>query len=269
MTVRKLEPVLLWPDGAPGALGEGPEDQPRLTPYLPAGEGPRAAVVVCPGGGYNVRAPHEGEPIARWLAGLGVAAFVLDYRVRPYRHPVPLTDAQRAIRRVRAEAQSWGLDGRVGILGFSAGGHLAATAATWFDEGAPDAPDPLDRPSCRPDLAVLCYAVTSFTDHCHGGSANTLLGPDAPADLRAALSLHTRVTSRTPPTFLWHTADDAVVPVQNSLMFADALAGAGVSFALHVFPHGRHGLGLAEGDPVVGQWPALCGAWLGEMGFRP
>ncbi|HEX6971707.1 MAG TPA: alpha/beta hydrolase, partial [Limnochordia bacterium] len=253
------EAVLLWPDGAPGARGDGPEDRPRLTPYLPAGPGPHAAIVICPGGGYVTRAPHEGAPVARWLNRLGVAAFVLDYRVHPYRHPCPLLDAQRALRLVRHRASEWRIDpARVGILGFSAGGHLAASTGTHFDGGEPSHPDPIERHSCRPDLMILCYPVITFGEHRHHGSMVHLLGEEAPAALRTELSHERQVRSDTPPAFLWHTADDAAVPVENSLLFAAALSRYRVPFALHIFPHGRHGLGLAEGDGTVGAWTGLC-----------
>jgi len=198
-----------------------------------------------------------------------VAAVVLDYRVSPYRHPIPLGDAQRAIRLVRSRAADWKIDPkRVGILGFSAGGHLAGSAATIFDAGKPDAADPIDRESCRPDAAVLCYAVLTFGEFRHNGSMVNLLGSDNPdAKLRESLSLETRVTRETPPTFLWHTSDDGAVPVENSLLFAAALHKNKVPFELHVFPHGQHGLGLATGVPEVGQWPSLCAAWLKGIGF--
>jgi acetyl esterase/lipase len=229
---------------------------------------PRPAVVVCPGGGYAGLAPHEGLPVARWLCGLGVDAFVLRYRVAPHRHPAPLQDAQRALRTVRHRAGEWGVDpGRVGILGFSAGGHLAATAGTHGDPGNAAAADPVERQSSRPDLMVLCYAVLTFGPFGHEGSLRNLLGPDAPPALRASLSLETRVREDTPAAFLWHTADDQGVPVENSLLFAMALRRAGVPFALHVFEHGRHGLGLAEEDPDVGAWTVRCEAWLAAHGF--
>jgi len=266
---EKGETVLLWPDGAPGAKGDTPEDKPRLTPYLVPGDEPRACVVVCPGGGYGGRAAHEGEPIARWLNSVGVSGFVLDYRVSPYRHPVPLNDAKRAIRTVRARAKEWRIDpARVGILGFSAGGHLAGSAATLFDKGDPGAADPIDRLSSRPDAAILCYPVLSFGEFRHHGSMVNLIGENPEADLRRQLSLENSVTAETPPTFLWHTSDDGAVPVENSLLFAAALHKHKVLFALHVFPHGGHGMGLATGDKTVGQWTVLCARWLEEIGFR-
>ena len=265
-------PVPLWPDGAPGAKGAGPEDCPALTLHLPEGKGPFACVVVCPGGGYSGRAAHEAEPIAEWLCSIGIAGAVVSYRVSPYRHPVPLGDAQRAIRLVRANAGAWGIDpARVGVLGFSAGGHLAATAATIHDCGDAAAADPVDRESCRPDALVACYAVISFGTFQHQGSVRNLLADAAgnvDQKVRDHLSLEERVTADTPPSFLWHTANDPVVPVRNSLLFADACARHGVSFALHVFPDGRHGLGLGQGHPTVVQWPSLCARWFADIGFR-
>jgi len=263
---------LLWPDGAPGALGTEAVDKPKITVYrAPADKATGAAVVVCPGGGYQVvAADHEGKQIAEWLNSLGVSAFVLQYRLGPrYRHPAPLQDAQRAIRMVRARAQEWGVDPkRVGILGFSAGGHLASTAATHFDDGRPDAVDPIERQGSRPDFAVLCYPVISLQDPtAHAGSRRNLLGDPADPKLVEVLSNERQVTPRTPPTFLWHTADDDAVPVANSLLFFEALAKAGVPGELHVFPHGRHGVGLAQGDPALSQWPRLCAVWMQGLGL--
>ena len=261
--------VALWPAGAvPGALGSEDRDVPKLTPFLVPGGGPRAAVVVCPGGGYAGLAPHEGAPVARWLNSLGIAAFVLQYRVAPYKHPWPLADAQRAIRTIRHRAAEWGVDpGRVGILGFSAGGHLTATAGTHWDRGDVGAEDPIARQSCRPDLLVLCYAVVTFGVFRHEGSMHNLIGAQPSEELRRSLCNEEQVGADTPPTFLWHTADDAGVPVENSLVFAAALSRHRVPFALHVYESGRHGLGLAAGDPDVGSWPERCGVWLARHGF--
>ena len=205
---------LLWPDGAPGAVGTEAVDKPKITVYrAPADRATGAAVVVCPGGGYHVvAADHEGKQIAEWLNSLGVSAFVLQYRLgERYRHPAPLQDAQRAIRTVRSRAREWGVDPkRIGILGFSAGGHLASTAATHFDDGRPDAADPVERESSRPDFAVLCYPVISLVDPmAHAGSRRYLLGDPPDPALVELLSNERQVTARTPPTFLWHTADDS------------------------------------------------------------
>jgi uncharacterized protein YaiI (UPF0178 family)/acetyl esterase/lipase len=260
--------ILLWPDGAPGAMGTSPEDCPHIIPFLVDSPKARGLVVVCPGGGYGMRAPHEGDPIAQWLNGLGISAVVLHYRVAPYMHPYPLLDAQRAIRLVRYHASDWNVDPRhIGILGFSAGGHLASTAGTHYDLGDEYAPDPIDRISCRPDAMILCYPVISFGKWRHHGSMVNLLGENPDEELRQNLSNETRVTEDTPPAFLWHTADDEAVPVENSLAFASALSRHKVPFALHIYPHGRHGLGMAEEDPQARTWTDLCGKWLIQLGF--
>jgi acetyl esterase/lipase len=264
--------LLLWPEGAPGAIGGEPVDRPKITIYPAAGGlANGAAVVVCPGGGYGVvAADHEGKAVAEWLNSLGVSAFVLQYRLGPrYRHPAPLQDAQRAIRTVRARAAEWGVDAaRVGILGFSAGGHLASTAATHFDDGRPEAVDPIERAASRPDFAILCYPVISLVSAAtHSGSRNNLLGPNPEPALLNELSSELQVTARTPPTFLFHTDDDASVPVQNSILFFEAMKRAKVPGEIHVFAHGRHGVGLAPGDPVLSQWPRLCAQWLEGMGY--
>lgn len=239
-----------------------------LTAYPVEGRRPSPAVVVCPGGGYRRHAPHEGEPVARWLHGLGIGAFVLAYRVWPHHHPAPLEDARRAIQTIRRNADEWGVDReRVGVLGFSAGGHLASTIATHWDRGDPDAADPLERESCRPDAVVLCYPVVTFGPHRHEGSMIALLGEDPPAYRRELLSNELQVRDDTPPAFIWHTADDGSVPVENSLLFANALRARRVPFELHVFPHGAHGLGMAEDEPPVRAWTDLCATWLRGLGW--
>lgn len=267
------ESHLLWPDGAPGALGTGPADRPKLTVYrAPLDSATGTAVIVCPGGGYSsLASDHEGRQFGEWLNSLGFSAFVLQYRLGPrYRHPAPLQDAQRAIRLVRARAAEWGLDpARLGILGFSAGGHLASTAATHFDDGRPDAADPIERQGSRPDFAVLAYPVVSLFDPpAHSGSRRNLLGEPADPALVELLSNERHVTARTPPTFLFHTADDAAVPVANSLLFFEALRKAGVAAELHVFAHGKHGVGLAASDPSLSAWPRLCATWMDGLGLR-
>ncbi|WP_274649712.1 alpha/beta hydrolase [Paenibacillus humicola] len=262
------ELIELWPEGAPLAQGNGDEDRPALTPYLVQGGG-TGAVIVCPGGGYGMRAAHEGEPIAQWLNGLGVSAFVLRYRVAPYRYPSALKDAQRAVRHVRLHAAEWGIDpAKIGILGFSAGGHLTATASVLFDQGAPEAADPVERQSCRPDLSILCYPVISLdTRYAHGGSRTNLLGPEPAEEMVELLSAERQVKPDTPPAFIWHTADDGAVPVENALLYASALAAAKVPFDLHVYEKGRHGLGLAGEDPHVASWTTVCGLWLKRYDF--
>jgi acetyl esterase/lipase len=264
--------LLLWPDGAPGAVGTEAVDRPKVTIYLaPSDTATGTAVVVCPGGGYqNLASDHEGRQVALWMNSLGVSAFVLQYRVGPrYHHPAPLLDAQRALRLVRSGAQRFGIDrGRVGIVGFSAGGHLASTAATHFDNGNAGAADPIDREGSRPDFVVLGYPVVSLLDPvAHAGSRLRLLGEHPDPALVESLSNERQVTSRTPPTFLFHTADDPVVPVQNSLLFFEALRAAGVPAELHVFAHGRHGVGPARTDPALSRWPDLCAQWMEGLGL--
>ncbi len=262
-------PQPLWPAGAPGALGEGPEDVPALRAFA-ASRPDGSAIVVCPGGGYGHLADHEGAPVARWLNTLGIHAYVLRYRLGPrYRHPMMLQDVQRAIRTVRFHARRDGVDPqRVGVLGFSAGGHLAASACTLFDEPGLDPADPIDRLDARPDLGVLLYPVITLLPPLgHAGSRRNLLGETPETGLVERLSLDQRVTSRTPPAFLFHTVDDPGVPVENSLGYVAALRRAGVPFELHCYEHGRHGVGLAGEDPVLGTWPGLCANWLRGRGF--
>jgi acetyl esterase/lipase len=259
---------LLWPEGAPRANGTRDEDYPALTPYLVEGNN-KAAVIVCPGGGYGMRANHEGEPIARWLNSLGISAFVLRYRVAPYSYPCALLDAQRAVRYVRYHALSMGINaGKIGILGFSAGGHLAATASTHYDRGNPNAIDLIEQESCRPDLLVLCYPVITMNPpYMHEGSRLNLLGYEPSPELIELMSNELQVTADSPSTFLWHTSDDPVF-VENSLLYASALSRHKVPFDLHVYEKGRHGLGLAEDDEHVGNWTDICSIWLKRNGFR-
>jgi acetyl esterase/lipase len=268
-TLAEARKCILWPEGAPGAVGKEPGDTPSVTVYLPpAGKATGAAVVICPGGGYGFLAmDHEGHQVARWLNTLGVAGVILQYRIAPrYHHPAPLQDAQRALRYTRAHAKEWGIDPhKVGILGFSAGGHLASTAATHFDDGRLDAPDPIDRLGCRPDFAILVYAVITFGEHTHVGSRNNLLGKEAgDARLREELSNEKQVTARTPPTFLVHTSEDTAVPPENSVLFYLALHRARVPAELHIFEKGAHGLGLGRPGTPFARWPQLCAAWLRE-----
>jgi acetyl esterase/lipase len=267
--------ALLWPEGAPGAVAAEAVDRPKITVYRASADGANgAAAVVCPGGGYrNLASDHEGKQVARWLNALGMSAFVLQYRVGPrYRHPAPLQDVQRALRLVRARAKDFGVDpGRVGVVGFSAGGHLASTAGTHLDEGRPDATDPVERMGSRPDFMVLAYPVISLTSaFTHQGSLGALLGEHPDALLQEELSSERHVTERTPPTFLFHTSDDPAVPVENSIAFYRALVAAHVPAELHVFAMGPHGVGLAPRDSSLSLWPGLCGAWMRTLGLlRP
>lgn len=263
----------LWSGNAPGALGDQEQDRPTLTTYLPANPTrPLTAVIVIPGGAYHFLATDwEGHRPAEYLNSLGLAAFVLKYRISPYRHPVELGDAQRAIRLVRARASEWGIaPDRIGVLGFSAGGHLASTAATHFDAGNPAADDPVERVSSRPDFAVLGYPVISLVEPwTHEGTKVGLLGPDPDPGLVRQLSSETQVTAQTPPTFLYHTTTDKLVPVEHSLAYYQALRKAGVPAELHVFGHGPHGTGMGTKDPALAEWPKLLAHWLRGRGFLP
>lgn len=270
------EPLPLWPAGVPSAgLDPSCTDQarldavPTLTPVVRGAPGEsRPAMIVLPGGGYRNLAPHEAEPVAEWLGSLGLATAVCRYRVWPNRHPAPLHDAERAIRLMRANAEAWGLDARrVGVLGFSAGGHLAASVSCLGQPGRPDHPDAIERHSGRPDAAVLCYPVISFQPWSHVGSREALLGKDADPELLRQLSLENAVHDRVPPTFLWSTADDQGVSVFNSFHYAGALRRHNVPFAMSIYPTGRHGLGLAQDVPHVRDWTAACAAWLKSLGW--
>ncbi len=270
--VAEPRTISLWEHGAPGALGNQDEDNPTLTIYLPVDPSTSGtAVIVAPGGSYGMLASnHEGRQVANWLNALGVTAFVLKYRLGPrYHHPIELGDAQRTIRLVRSRAQEFGfLPDRIGMMGFSAGGHLASTAGTHFDNGNPNASDPIDRISCRPDFLILAYPVISFTaPYTHQGSATNLLGENADANLRAELSNEFHVTPQTPPTFLFSTTTDTEVPPENTVAFYLALRKAGVAAEMHVFENGPHGVGLDLSDPVLGKWPVLLANWLRSRGL--
>ena len=266
----KVEP--LWPDGAPGAVGAEAADRPTLTVFAPpADKANGTGVVICPGGGYGFLAEdHEGKQVAQWLNSQGVTAFMLKYRLAPrYHHPAPLQDAQRAMRMVRARASEWHLDPkRIGIWGFSAGGHLASTVATHFDDGKADATDPIEQASCRPDFAILAYPVITLKPpFTHMGSRNNLVGKEADAKLVESLCNDQQVTDRTPPTFLFHTATDTVVPPENSVLFFTALRKAKVPAELHIYEKGPHGVGLALRDPVLSSWPERLAAWMNAHGL--
>jgi len=264
-------PILLWAAGAPGALGDDDTDKPAITPYLVAGErATGTAVIVCPGGSYqHLSMEKEGSDVAHWWNSLGVTAFVLKYRLGPrYHHPIELGDAQRAIRTVRARAAEFGVKtNRIGLMGFSAGGHLTATAGTHFDAGKPDAADAIDRVGSRPDFLVLGYAVISFTQYVHKGSMQSLLGDNPDPKLVQNLSNELQVTAQTPPTFLFHTNADTTVPAENSVMFYLALRKVGVPAEMHIYEHGAHGLGLAPTDEALSSWPARLADWVRGRGL--
>ncbi len=261
----------LWTGAAPGAQGSEEIDTPTLTAYLPSSNPTKTAVVIAPGGGYaHLSMDKEGEAIARWMNARGVAGFVLKYRLGPkYHHPVEVGDAQRAIRTVRAQAEQYGIAAdHIGMMGFSAGGHLASTAGTHFDEGNSAAADPIDRVGSRPDFLVLAYPVITMKPSLtHRGSHDNLLGPSPDPALEQLLSNELQVTARTPPTFLFSTSDDATVPVMNSVLFYSALHTANVPAELHIYEHGPHGVGLASGFPNLKAWPDALAKWMAAHGW--
>ena len=272
IVARAQSAIPLWASGAPGAMGSKPEDQPLMTPYLPPeGRANGTAVVIFPGGGYqHLSMEKEGSDVANWLASNGVTAFVVRYRLGPvYHHPVMLGDAQRAIRIVRTRATEWSVDPRrVGVIGFSAGGHLASTTGTHFDAGAPGSGDAIERAGSRPDFMLLLYPVISMRDSvAHRGSRTNLLGNEPSAELVKLLSHERQVTRETPPTFIVHSTDDKTVPVENALLFYQALRTAGVQSEMHVFEYGGHGFGLAPADAVLGAWTTLCESWMRRHGW--
>ncbi len=267
---EKPTPVLLWPNGAPRAQGTADADTPRITVFVPKRQTTRAAVVICPGGGYaHLATDHEGRQVGEWLNNLGVVGVMLEYRLGPrYHHPVELMDAQRAVRYVRAHAAELKVaPDRIGIMGFSAGGHLASTVVTHFDSGDPNAADPIDRVSSRPDFAVLIYPVIHLSGPAAEYSFKQLLGENPNQQVLHSLFTDTMVTAQTPPTFLLHADDDDAVFSENSVSFYLALKKAGVPAELHIYQFGRHGFGLAPLDPVLSSWTGRLADWMRGRGL--
>jgi acetyl esterase/lipase len=268
-----LSPIPLWPDGAPGALGTRPQDIPTLTPYLPdPTNATGAAMVICPGGGYEHLAPHEGRDYALWLNQHGITCFVLKYRLGSsgYHYPAEFQDVTRAMRWTRAHAVDYKIDRhRIGIMGSSAGGHLAATLLTHFDSGNTNSDDPVERQSSRPDLGILCYAVITMGEYTHQGSKDNLLGKHPSRKLVKLLSNELQVKTNTPPCFIWCTYEDKTVPMENSLMFAEALRKNHVPFDLHIYQKGGHGMGLKDKPPFAHPhpWAGDCLFWLKAQNF--
>lgn len=279
---------VLWPATPPGVTaktsgsqkaGEFDGDIPQLILTRVESREPTAAIVILPGGGYQTHAiDHEGYQFADWFASLGISSAICTYRHRGkgnegkgYGHPYPMLDAQRAIQTLRAHAEQWNIDpNRIGVIGFSAGGHLCSTVSTHFQDGVPDADDPVMRVSSRPDFSILCYPVIALNQkHTHAGSQRNLLGAKPDPKLIDDLSNERQVTERTPPTFLFHTAQDKVVPAENSLQYYSACLQHGVEAELHVFPEGVHGVGLARNLPGASEWPELCRNWLVRLGMIP
>ncbi len=267
--------TVLWPAGAPGAKGAADGDIPKLTIYLPdKDKATGAAIVICPGGGYgHLAMDHEGHQIAQWLNSFGVAGFILQYRHRNsgagYGHPAPLQDVQRAIRTVRSGADRWSVKpDRIGVLGFSAGGHLASTAVTHFDDKVYDPRDEIDQAGARPDFGVLIYPVISLVEpFTHVGSRQNLLGADAGKELIEKFSNERQVTAQTPPCFLIHTWEDTGVPAENSVYFCLAMRKARVPVEMHLFAKGPHGFGLGQKIEGTSAWPTLCQNWMKVSGF--
>jgi acetyl esterase/lipase len=264
--------ILLWPDGAPGAQGQADDDKPTLTVFLPAlPNATKTGVIVAPGGGYqHLSMDKEGFAVAQWLNERGVAAFVLKYRLGPkYHNPIELQDAQRAIRMVRASASEYGVAvDHLGMWGFSAGGHLTATAGTKYDTGNATSADKIEQQGSRPDFLILAYPVITFeAPYAHGGSKKYLLGDTPDPALVDSLSAETQVTKDTPPTFLFTTTDDGTVPVMNSVLFYEALVKAKVLAEMHIFQSGAHGAGLAAANPALSVWPDLVIKWMRERGL--
>jgi acetyl esterase/lipase len=263
---------LLWLNGAPGAQGTEDEDKPALTIYLPSKpQDTGIGIVVCPGGSYqHLAMDHEGHQVARWLTSRGIAAFIVKYRLGPtYHHPAMLQDVLRAIRVVRSRATEFRVRrDRIGVMGFSAGGHLASSAATLFDRPEGHPADGLESVSSRPDFAVLAYPVITMGQAVtHKGSQKNLLGENPSQEMLDALSTDKHVTAKTPPTFLFHTDSDAGVLPENSVLFYLALRKAGVPAELHIYRQGDHGVGLAPGDPVLSTWTDRLLAWLHSNGL--
>lgn len=264
-----MDKFYLWEKGkAPCFKPEYGQEEPSLTPYLLDDGKKSGCVIVCPGGGYRIRADYEGGPVAQEINQYGVNSFVLNYRVYPYKYPAITEDVLRAIRYVRFNADRFGIDpNKIAVLGFSAGGHLANSAMCVFDYGRDDG-DEIDKVSSRPDGVVLCYGVISLKKYTHAGSKDVLIGGlENEEELANKMSGELAVKEDTPPCFIWHTQDDQAVPVWNSLDLYSALTKQGISAALHVFPHGQHGLGLAKDRNDVSKWSELLGCWLINEGF--
>lgn len=269
--------LALWPEGVPNArIAPGPErlddervsnvSQPTLTVYPAAYDrASKTAVVICPGGGYTFLSnTREGQQYAQWLSSLGVTAFVLKYRLSDYGHPAPLQDVLRAIRLVRSHAAEYGVaPDRIGVMGSSAGGHLAASAATLYNDPAGRTGTALDAVSARPDFALLMYPViTMEAPAAHAGSRESLLGKAPSPELVRLMSVERQVTADTPPTLLIHSQDDGLVPVENSILFYQALTRAHVPAEMYLFEHGGHGMGMRLGQGTASDWPRRAEEWL-------
>lgn len=248
----------LWTENMP-YYDSNIEFIPYLTPYIV--EGAKLGIVVCPGGGYVGRTEYEGNTYAEWLNSIGVSALVLEYRVAPYKAPAQVCDVQRAIRVARKELAQHGAQ-KVGVMGSSAGSHLAATASVHYDKTFYEPQDEIDEISAKPDFTILCYPVIDMYEFRHDGSRMNLIGKSPKKGEKDFYSLYMQVTDDTPPAFLWHTANDQWVPAENSMLYAMALSEHNIPYELHIYPDGPHGLGLAKNNPYVSQWSEALKRWL-------
>lgn len=261
--------LYLW-QNPPGAVGREEQDKPRLTAFLPARQNPAAtAIIVAPGGGYGMLTTNEGEPVARWLNQAGITAFVLQYRLGPrYNYPAQQEDILRALRQLRAHAGEYRINpAHIGILGFSAGGHLATIAATRFDHGDPQSPDPVERLDSRPDFTLLGYPAITMMPPLANEISVRNLGIGASPETRRLLSCEQQVRKDTPPAFLFHAAQDDIVPAAHAIMYYQALKIAGIPVEIHIYPAQGHGFGLAENNPTLGAWKGQALHWLKTQGF--
>lgn len=260
-----MDKINLWNNSIPF---QSQEDNfvPYMETFLLDTSLPAGAVVILPGGGYGHRAEHEGKPIAEFFNSKGFHAFVIQYRISPNRHPAPLADVARALRIIRSNAKDWNVKAdKIAVCGFSAGGHLTGSIGVHYDLVQTEADDLAGKVSARPDALILCYPVISAKRFPHAGSFENLLGKGYSEDMRDLMSLEDQVSETTPPSFLWHTAEDGGVPVENSLQFCSSLSRFNIPFELHVFPKGNHGLGLASAFPEIAVWSELCADWLKRM----
>lgn len=274
--------IPLWPEGIPNAKNLGPEkvdergfitniSEPTLEIFAPAVDRPNGtAVIVCPGGGYRgLSRAREGVQYANWLSHLGITAFVLTNRVGEFGHPAPLQDVLRAVRIVRSRAAEFKINpDRIGVMGSSAGGHLAASAGTLFDHADGKTGAPLDSTHARPDFLILMYPVITLDDpHAHVGSRELLLGKNPSSELLRLMSVEKQVTAQTPPTLLIHTQQDQAVPIENSILFFQALTRAGVPAEFYAFERGEHGMGMRDGLGTASEWPDRAEEWLRARGL--
>jgi acetyl esterase/lipase len=233
---------------------------PKITEYPAKSKG---AVIVFPGGGYAMKADHEGPVMAEWLQSIGITAFVVDYRVAPYKHPAELSDAMRAVKYVRFYAEKYNIDrDKIAVMGFSAGGHLAGSVSVHYDKDIYEPTDEIDNESCKPNASILCYSVIDMGTYRHDGSRANLLGNRPKESMSELMSLHKQVNENTPEAFIWHTSTDETVPAMNSLLYAKALGAENIPYEMHIYPLGRHGLGLAPELPYVAKWQNDLEEWL-------